>query len=67
MNIQDWFPLGLTGLIVLNWSSLKWGLWGLPGGSVVKNLPSNARDMGLIPGLGQSHMPHTTKPGHHNC
>ena len=25
-----------------------------PGGSVVKNLPANARDMGLIPGLGRS-------------
>ena len=24
--------------------------WGLPGGSVVKNLPVNARDKGLIPG-----------------
>ena len=30
---------------------------GLPGGTVVKNLPANARDtgdMGLIPGLGRS-------------
>ena len=25
-----------------------------PGGSVVKNLLANARDMGLIPGLGRS-------------
>ena len=25
-------------------------LWDFPGGSVVKNLPSNAGDMGLIPG-----------------
>ena len=30
---------------------------GLPGGPVVKNLPVNAGDMGLIPGLGRSHMP----------
>ena len=27
---------------------------GFPGGSVVKNLPSNAGDMGLITGLGRS-------------
>ena len=29
---------------------------GFPGGSVVKNLPANAADTGLIPGLGRSHM-----------
>ena len=28
-----------------------------PGGSVVKNLPANAGDMGSSPGLGRSHMP----------
>ena len=27
-----------------------------PGGGVVKNLPASAGDMGLIPGLGRSHM-----------
>ena len=27
---------------------------GFPGGSVVKNPPANAGDMGLIPGLGRS-------------
>ena len=27
-----------------------------PGGPVVRNLPANAGDMGLIPGLGRSHM-----------
>ena len=27
---------------------------GIPGGSVVKNLPANARDAGLIPGLGRT-------------
>ena len=27
-----------------------------PGGAVVKNLPANAGDMGLGPGLGRSHM-----------
>ena len=28
-----------------------------PGGPVVKNLPYNERDTGLIPGPGGSHMP----------
>ena len=28
-----------------------------PGGSVVKNLPANAGDMGSTSGLGRSHMP----------
>ena len=27
---------------------------GFPGGSVVKNLPANAGDLGLIPGSGRS-------------
>ena len=30
---------------------------GFPGGAVVKNLPANAEDTGLSPGLGRSHMP----------
>ena len=30
---------------------------GFPGGTVVKNLPANAGNTGLIPGLGRSHMP----------
>ena len=29
---------------------------GFPGGSMVKNSPPNAGDMGLIPGQGGSHM-----------
>ena len=32
-------------------------IWSLPGGAVVKNLPCNAKDMGLIPGRERSHMP----------
>ena len=35
---------------------LKQEMWGFPGGSMVKNLPANAGDVGLIPGLGRSHM-----------
>ena len=30
---------------------------GFPGGSVVKNLPANAGNTGLIPVLGKSYMP----------
>ena len=30
---------------------------GFPGGSVVKNLPANARDSDLIPCLGRSYIP----------
>ena len=29
---------------------------GFPGGTVVKNPPASAGDMGLIPGPGRSHM-----------
>ena len=34
---------------------------GFPGGTVVKNLPANARDTGSIPGPGRSHMPWSNK------
>ena len=30
---------------------------GFPGGTVAENLPANAGDTGLSPGLGRSHMP----------
>ena len=30
---------------------------GFPGGSVVRSLPANAGNMGLVPGPGRSHMP----------
>ena len=35
---------------------------GLPGGSVVKNLPANGGDVGLIPGF-RREMPWTEEPG----
>ena len=34
----------------------KAGMWGLPGGSVVKNLPANAGDTGSVPDPGRSHI-----------
>ena len=36
-------------------ANLKIQFAGFPGGPVVKNLPANAGDTGLIPGLGQFH------------
>ena len=39
--------------------ALKLPFADFPGGAVVKNLPANAGDMGLSPGLGRSHMPHS--------
>ena len=45
-------PSVKSGLVVAS-QDLK----GFPGGSVVKNPPANAGDMGSIPGLGRSHMP----------
>ena len=35
---------------------------GFSGNSVVKNLPSDAGDLGSIPDLGRSHMDGATKP-----
>ena len=36
---------------------LKMHYLGVPGGSMVKKLPANAEDVGLIPGPGKSHVP----------
>ena len=40
---------------------------GFPGGSVVKNLPANARDAGLIPGLERSLGEGNGNPLQHSC
>ena len=40
--------------------------WGFPGGSLVKNLPANARHMDLIPVPGIPQVPQNTKPVWHN-
>ena len=48
-------------LRVMMWGQPKMSIksWpgGFPGGAVVENLPANAGDTGLSPGLGRSHMP----------
>ena len=40
---------------------------GFLGGSVVKNLPANARDEGLIPGLGRSPAGGNGNPLQYSC
>ena len=42
---------------------LKTGVFVFPGGSVVKNPPANAGDMGSMPGQGRSHRPRSDKAG----
>ena len=43
---------------IISWKYLKLKMhWDFPGGTVVKNPPDNARDMGSSPGPGRSHMP----------
>ena len=42
------------------------GLWGFPGGPLVKNRPANARDTDAIPGPESTHRG-ATKPVRHNC
>ena len=40
---------------------------GFPGGSLVKNPPANAGDLGSIPGLGRSHGGRNGNPLHYSC
>ena len=42
-------------------------LKGFPGGSVVNNPPANARDLGLIPGLGKSPGVGSGNPLQYSC
>ena len=49
LSVLDYFSIRLQQTI-----SRHSGL-GFPRGSVVKNLPASARDVGLIPDLGRSH------------
>ena len=41
--------------------------WGLPDGSVVKNLPANAGDSGSIPGSVRSHGEGNDPPLQYSC
>ena len=51
-----YFPLSLLWNKYHHFQIFK-GKEGFPGGAVVENLPANAEDTGLSPGLGRSHMP----------
>ena len=66
MNIQDWFPLGLTGLIlqskglsrvkkfiIFKWLAIKRFPWWLSGKETTFNVGA-AKDVGLIPELERS-------------
>ena len=44
------------GLLGQRGFPIKKNFQGFPGGSMLKNLPCNAEDMGLIPDLGRFHL-----------
>ena len=59
MSVPDFiFTNLMISQILMTWikSDNKTVLGGFPGGSVIKNLPANAGDTGLIPDPGRSHM-----------
>ena len=58
-QLSDWTELKLSDERVLN--------LGFPGGSVVKNLPTNAGDMGSIPGSGRHSGERNDKPTPGSC
>ena len=41
--------------------------WGFPGGTVIKNLPANEGDVGLIPGSGRSPGEGNGNPLQYSC
>ena len=41
--------------------------WGFPGGSMIKNLPANARNAGLIPRMGRSPGEGNGNPLQYSC
>ena len=52
------------------WNLKKWYRWDFPGGTVNGNLPANAGDTDLLPGLGGFHMPLSNKahaPNYWTC
>ena len=54
------FKLYYTAIVIKQYSTdikKKIDTQDFPGGSMVKNLPANAGDLGLIPGLGRYNLP----------
>ena len=49
-----WLNSGRESVVILKGKRKSWDS---PGGTVVKNVPANAGDMGSSPGLGRSHRP----------
>ena len=41
-------------LFYIYYNTIIYCYWGLPGGAVLRILPTNARDLGSIPGSGRS-------------
>ena len=56
LKIGEWIKKDVVYMFSRILLTHKKRMKGFPGGTVVKNLPINAGDMGLIPGLGRSHM-----------
>ena len=54
--------IALSTLWLQTWSLQNWENRGFPGGSVVKNLPASAGDMGSILCPGKSHLPSSNQP-----
>ena len=52
--------------VILIWTILV-GMWGFPGGSVLKNPPANAGDVGSIPGSGRSPGGENGNPLQYSC
>ena len=46
---------------------IKWGWLGFPGGTVAKNSPANAGDVGLMPGWGRSPGKENGNPLQYSC
>ena len=63
--IDVYNPSGTQGLCQIVGFSRK--AKGVPGGSMVKNLPANAGDMGLIPGLERSPRGRHGNPLQYSC
>ena len=53
--VEGWEMLSLILLVIYPVKSGRF--WAFPGGSVMKNLPGNAGDTSLTPGMGICHMP----------
>ena len=56
----------MAGMLEISDEELK-GNYAFPGGSVVKNLPANAGDLGLIPGSARSPVEGTGSPLQYSC